>query len=195
MNQDELIQNLRRRAEDPRARTDYSDRSRPDLAPPAPAEAVLAAEEVFGFPLHPLHRRLLTDVGNGGFGPGDGLIGLPGGRLDEDGRSLVDLWCSLWTDAQTAGLPSPVVPLCDWGDAIWSCVDARSGHVLTLTESGLTDTGRQLDSWLADWVSGVDLFGTMFTLEQRTIINPFTKQTMTVESPAKAVGTPYEVRR
>jgi hypothetical protein len=34
---------------------------------------------------------LLTEVGNGGFGPGYGLVGLPGGISDVDGRSLVEL--------------------------------------------------------------------------------------------------------
>ena len=195
MNQDELIQALMRRAEDPQTRTDYSDRSCPDLAPPARVEVVLAAEAIFGFPLHPLHRRLLTEVGNGGFGPGDGLVGLPGGRLDDDGRSLVDLRHILWTDAQTAGLPSPVVALCNWGDAVWSCMDEQSGHVLTLDESGLTDTGQDIFAWLVAWVSGASLFGSMFTFKESTMINPFTKQMMTVRTPARAVGTPYEPLR
>jgi hypothetical protein len=149
------------------------------------------AESALGFSLHPLHRRLLTEVGNGGFGPGDGLIGLPGGRLDDDGRSLIDLRDVLWTNAETAGLPPHVLALCDWGDAIWSCVDEQNGHVLTLDESGLTDTGQDLHSWLAEWTTGASLFEKMFAFEESTIINPFTKQMMTVRTPARARGTPY----
>src|SRR5690242_1926418 len=80
MNDDKLIHAVRQRAEDRRTRTDYSDRSCPDLAPPAPAQALIDAEAALGFQLHPFHRRLLMEVGNGGFGPGDGLIGLSGGR-------------------------------------------------------------------------------------------------------------------
>lgn len=191
MNEDELICAVRRRAEDPRTRTDYADRGCPDLAPPALAQDVDIAESNLGFPLHPLHRRLLTEVGNGGFGPGDGLIGLPGGRLDGDGRSLVELRAVLWTNAVTAGLPPHVLALCDWGDAIWSCMDEQTGHVLTLDEGGLTDTGQNLHDWLAAWVTGTSLFSEMFTFKERMIINPFTKQPMTVRTPARALGEPY----
>lgn len=132
------------------------------------------------------------DIANGGFGPGDGLIGLPGGRLDDDGRSLIELRDVLWTDQETAGLPINVVALCDWGCAIWSCLDVLSGHVLTLDESGLTDTGQTIDSWLADWVAGVSLFEKMFSFTETTMVNPFTKQLIAVRTPASALGTPYK---
>jgi len=44
------------------------------LPPPATPEAVAAAEEVIGFPLPPLLRRLYVEVANGGFGPNEGTI-------------------------------------------------------------------------------------------------------------------------
>jgi hypothetical protein len=192
MDEDDLIRAVRQRAADRTVRTDYADRGCPELPPPASGKVVATSESALGFPLHRFHRRLLTEVGNGGFGPGDGLIGLPGGRLDDDGRSAIELRDALWTDSETAGLPETVIALCDWGDAIWSCVDSRSGHVLTLDESGLTDTGNSLQSWFAEWVSGVNLFGKMFEFEERTMTNPFTKQLMTVRTPARAIGTPYK---
>lgn len=44
---------------------------------PAAAEVVSAAEAELGFELHPLHRALLLEIGNGGLGPGaDGLFGV-----------------------------------------------------------------------------------------------------------------------
>lgn len=194
MNDDELIRAIRLRAQDPRTRTDYADRGCPELAPPAHPDVVANSESNLGFHLHPFHRRLLTEVGNGGFGPGDGLIGLPGGRRDDRGHSLIELRDVLWTDAKTAGLPPNVVALNDWGDAIWSCVDAQSGHVLTLDEGGLTDTGQTLHSWFDEWISGVSLFGKMFTFEERPIINPFTRQVNMVKGPAHALGIPYKNR-
>jgi len=51
----------------------------PELQLAATAEAVNAAEQAVGFPFPCLLRRLWTEVGNGGFGPGYGLLGLEGG--------------------------------------------------------------------------------------------------------------------
>ena len=65
--------------------------------------------------------------------------------------------------------PSQLLPLCDWGCAIWSCLDCRAegGHVITLAgEHGFFDSGRDLRSWLTAWLSGVDLWDEMF--EPRT---------------------------
>ncbi len=192
MSQDEIIHAVKQRAMDVTMRTDYADRDCPELALPATPYAITQAESVLGFPLHPLHRRLLTDVGNGGFGPGDGLIGLPGGRLDDDGRSLVELRHVLWSGPKRAGLPEKVLALCDWGDSIWSCIDEKTGAVLTLDESGLTETPWCLHTWLIEWVRGEKLFGKMFVFHERTITNPFTKQLMMVRTPAGAIGAPFK---
>jgi hypothetical protein len=192
MNDDDLIHSVRLRAENPMTRTDYAGRGCPELAPPASPQVVVEAEYALGFPLHPFYERLLTEVANGGFGPGDGLIGVPGGRLDDDGRSLVELRDILWSGPETAGLPACVIPLCDWGDAIWSCLDTRTGHVLTLDESGLTDTEQNLCSWFCDWILGISLFGKMFAFEERATINPFTRQLITMRTPKRALGIPYK---
>ncbi|WP_437674120.1 SMI1/KNR4 family protein [Sorangium sp. So ce131] len=192
MNQDELIHALQQRAKNPMLRTDYADRACPELAAPASPHVVAQTESVLGFPLHPLHKRLLTDVGNGGFGPGDGLIGLPGGRLDDDGQSIVELRHVLWSGPEKAGLPDNVVALCDWGDSIWSCIDEETGSVLTLDASGLTETPWSLHAWLVDWLNGQSLFGKMFVFQERMITNPFTKQLIVARAPASAIGVPYK---
>lgn len=189
--EDQLVLAVRNRAHDPSTRTDYASERRRDLPAPATLEVIHNAEDQLGFRLNALHRRLLAEVADGGFGPGDGIVGLGAGGFDAHGRSLIQLREVLWLDANTP-LPLGVVPLCDWGDAIWSCVDAKTGHVLTLDESGLTDTGQNLYSWLADWAAGINIFGKMFTFEEITVINPFTKQPMTVTTPSRALGTPYQ---
>jgi hypothetical protein len=106
------------------------------------------------FELHSssFHRRLLAEIGNCGFGPSDDLLGLPGGRPDADGRSVVELRHQLFADDEGSRVPSQVVPLCDWSGEVWSCVDEDTGNVLTLDESGLFDTGVSLEDWMKDWV-------------------------------------------
>jgi hypothetical protein len=193
MNEEQLISALRRRAEDHTKRTDYVDSGCPDLGTPATPD-VDRAQRAMGFVLHPLHRRLLEEVANGGFGPGDGLIGLPGGRLDDDGHSLPDVRDKLGLDAYTP-LPTPVVPLCEWGDGIWSCLDEETGAILTMDEHGPIDTGRLFWSWLEDWVLGVSIWEKMFVFEEKEFVNPLTKRSVMVRLPSRPIGTPYVARR
>jgi hypothetical protein len=188
-----LVRAILDRISNPATRTDYSDRGHQDIGPPATSAVIEASERAIGCALHPLHRRLLQEVGNGGFGPGDGLIGLPGGTLDGNGRSIIELREVLWLDADTP-LPLPVVPLCDWGCAIYSCIDCETGAILTISEDGLKDTGREFHAWLEDWVSGVDLWKRLVVLEDKVIVNPFTKRAQTVKVVAGTTGTPYLFR-
>lgn len=186
---DQLLMTVRERALNPATRTDHPSERHHEMPAPATSDEIRTAEAQLGFLLHPFHRRLFEEVADGGFGPGDGLVGVEGGR-DAHGRSLIELRDMLWLDERTP-LPAGMVPLCDWGDAIWSCLDTRTEHVLTLDESGLTDTGQSFQSWLADWVSGIMLFDKMFIFEERAIMNPFTKQLMTMRTPSRAVGIRY----
>lgn len=194
MDNDQLVAAIRKRADDTSKRTDCADRECPELGALASPEVVLEAQRAMGCILHPLHRRLFKEVANGGFGPGYGLIGLPGGTLDDEGRSLVELREILWIDSETP-MPPPVVPLCEWGCGIWSCLDGETGAVLTMDEYGLKDIGQSFQSWLEDWVSGVSLFSRMIVHEERTFINPFTKLPMKAQFSVGTVGTPYVPRR
>lgn len=56
--------------------------------PPATAEQVQATEQTLGFPLPPLLRACYLQVSNGGFGPGDGVMGVIGGFEDNRGNLL-----------------------------------------------------------------------------------------------------------
>lgn len=210
MNEDQLIAAIRQRASNPATRTDFADRGHGELGPPASANAIEAAERKMGCHLHQLHRRLFKEVGNGGFGPGDGLIGIPGGSLDVEQRSVIELRQVLFSDHETpqgsgnSGAPrrtgsllikgmrglarrfalatlSPVamwsvVPLCDWGCGIWSCVDCGTGTILSISEFGLRDLEQGLHSWFEDWTSGVNLWERMVVVDEFKIKHPRTGQ-------------------
>ncbi len=155
MTEDDLISALRHRVQDPGSRTDMAARFPVDIAVPASPEEIEATEASLALCLLDLHRRVLSEVGNGGFGPGDGLIGTPRGRLDEDGRSIVELRAAILGEPGTP-LP-PLIPLCDWGCGSWSCVDVDSGAVVTVDEFGIFDTGLSLAAWLQSWIDGASL--------------------------------------
>lgn len=193
MNEQAIICAARIRAQDPATRTDWAERERVELAAPATLEQIVQAEAALGCRFHEFHRKLLQEVGNGGFGPGDGLIGIPGGRTDDEGRSILELRQALFGNQIGNTVPRWVVPLCDWGDGAWSCLDESTGNVLMLDEHGLTDTSISLQSWMNDWVSGVDLAEKLFAFEERVGINPFTREPMTVRLRGRPVGRPYRV--
>ena len=71
-----------------------------------------------------------------------------------------------------------------------SCIDSETGAVLTMSEHGLKDTGKEFHAWLEDWISGVDLWKRLVVLEDKVIVNPFTKQAQTVKVVAGTTGTP-----
>jgi len=160
MNEGQLIAAIRQRASNPATRTDFAARRHRELGPPASADAIEAAGREMGCHFHQLHGRLFKEVGNGGFGPGDGLIGIPGGSLDVSERSAIELRRGLFSDYEKLPMPS-VVPLCDWGCGIWSCVDCETGAILSMSEFGLRDLEQGLHSWFEDWISGVNLWERM----------------------------------
>lgn len=194
MNEDQLIRAIRERAARPELRNDFADRFGPEVSPPAAAAAVDAAERAIGYALHPFHRRLLTEVGNGGFGPGAGLVGLPGGTLDIDGRSLVELSRILGLELGTSS-PVPAVVLCDWGCGVRGCIDCETGAVLTIAEDGLKDSGQTICAWFEDWVSGVELWRRVFAMRQQLVQDPSTKQPRWEEFASGTLGIPYVRRR
>jgi hypothetical protein len=194
MNEDQLIEAIRERAARPELRNDFAHLFGAEVSPPTTTAAVDEAERAIGYALHPFHRRLLTEVGNGGFGPGYGLVGLPGGISDVDGRSLVELSRMLLLEL-SASPPFPVSFLCDWGCGVWGCLDCETGAVLTIAEDGLKDSGQTICAWFEDWVSGAALWQSVFAMRQRLVQDPSTKQPQWDEVASGTLGVPYVRRR
>ncbi|MFE9404100.1 SMI1/KNR4 family protein [Streptomyces sp. NPDC006530] len=138
------------------------------LQPPVSASELAEAERELGFRLHPLLAALYRGVGNGGFGPSASVLPLSGGPHANGEASVVqgylerippkgtDTWWS-W--------PEGVVPVLDWGCAMFACVDCRSddGTVLLFEPNAISgqdvssgwfiDAG-SLAEWLETWLDG-----------------------------------------
>jgi hypothetical protein len=148
----------------------YLKARRDGLAEPLPplvtatAGAVASAEERIGFALPPLLRRLYLEVGNGGFGPGYGLLGLPDGHGGDQETSLGlyrqahDNPSSFWSF-----LAPGLLPVCSWGCAIYSLVDCSQpdGPMWGWDPNpgppggeALYPERRTLAEWLGRWLDG-----------------------------------------
>lgn len=165
----EVLDLLRHRAENERTRT--------DLAPlqPLPGQAtepeIAAAEGLLGFEVPLPLRAVYLSVANGGFGPGYGLVGIGGGirgfargkirgRCEETYASLRSRTEYDW--------PEGLLPVCDWGCGIYSCVDCSStdGGILRFYSDAIGDglptpfttEANDFRGWLVDWLDGVNLW-------------------------------------
>lgn len=119
------------------------------LPPPIPArpDAVEEAQVVMGHPLPGLLRRLYLEIGNGGFGPGYGILGV---------RTALDLYRA-W------GATDGLLPICSWGCGIYSLVDCadRQAPMWGLDPNpapeGISPLFREpmtLRQWLQRWIEG-----------------------------------------
>jgi len=138
---------------------------------PLPLQAstgeLAAAESRLGFPVPRVVQRLYTDVANGGFGPGYGLVGIGGGRAGfrRGARTWFceDEYTSLRSDPQIQW-PPRLLPVCDWGCGIYSCVDATHADapMLRMDSDALYDApplaitpmNCTFSEWLQAWVNG-----------------------------------------
>jgi hypothetical protein len=127
-----------------------------DAPPPARADELAEAERQLGFPLPSLLRRMYTEVANGAWGPEYGANGLIGGaRVDLD-SGLVQWYRDMHDpgpdpeDPTWPGWPHGLIAVCNWGCAIWSCVDCHSpeGRVIRFDPNSYGPGG---ESWTGAW--------------------------------------------
>jgi hypothetical protein len=191
---DLLIAKLRRRVSDPRTSTDQAHRFPQVAAAPLDEESIFEAERVLGLRLPPLLREIYRRVSAGSFGPGYGLLRLLPDPMSSRAESAIGLYttfCSTDPEDPVWSWPVQLLPFCDWGCAIRSCIDCSTadGAVVTFApnERGPSEpmsrafavTHPSLHAWFSDWIGGVKIWELMFERDPsraRTIMNPFTKQ-------------------
>jgi hypothetical protein len=141
-----------------------------EIAAPASMQELADAESSLGFTIPALLNAIYREVGNGGFGPGYGLLGLKGGATNEHGHdavALFDLYSQPAPNDPSWRWPDGLLPICGWGCAIYSCVDckAESNPIIIFDPNQhpedwdrcFINTGRNLVSWFDAWADGVDL--------------------------------------
>ena len=158
---------------------------------------ILGVERQLGFSIPSLLRDTYLQCGNGGWGPGRGLLPLIGTTESSDCESASGLYEKFTSPDRTDPAwiwPRYLLPFCDWGCAIRSCVacDLPLNPIFTFDPGALEDgervdkavapVGLTLQEWFEAWLSGVDLWSQMYEPDPgraTVIINPFTKEPMT----------------
>jgi hypothetical protein len=178
---DVLLAKVARRALDESTRVDMSGTLIPKLASTLNTADAEASETALGFSVPVLLKSLYEKVGNGGFGPGYGLIGLKGGAPDDQGKDAIELhelYSSRDPEDSSWAWPEGLLPICHWGCAIYSCVDCKDADYSIVTfDPNLHDqswaqcfirTNRNLESWLDAWAGGTKLWDEMYGAQQET---------------------------
>jgi hypothetical protein len=83
---------------------------KPAVHAPLTAQALKKAEKKLGFKVPPTLARLYMELGDGGFGPSLGLLGIDGGHTDDGGMNAVGGY-NAFRRPLKKGKPSP------WPDA------------------------------------------------------------------------------
>jgi hypothetical protein len=109
------------------------------LFPVASPSVVAKAEADMGFDLPPLLKGIYTEVSNGIAGFSYDIIGLEGGCASDSG-TLVEAYIGFKTGGEydTGPWKAGLLPFCNWGCAIYSCVDCTDSSypVFTYEDSG-----------------------------------------------------------
>ena len=168
MRSSDIIDAVARRACDERTRTDQVHVYLPKIRPTLTPSQVDAYESDLGVKFPPTLRRIYTEVGDGGFGPGYGFLpmSLP---VESPNDSIVQLYTTFSRSDPsdpTWAWPPGLIPITDWGCAIRTCVRSSDSTIVVsdpnLHESDWSDTfldqNCTLDEWLQRWCEGVNLW-------------------------------------
>ncbi len=137
------------------------------------------AEKSLGFTLPDLLKACYLKVGNGGFGPGYGLIGVRDGYKSDLG-TLVETLNAIKEGAEFDGdeWPQGLLPFCEWGSNIFSCVDCQDAQYPIYTSEYCVPRpqGHSLETFFELWIAGKSILDYKPSyVESIDIINPFTK--------------------
>ncbi len=153
------------------------------LFPIASNSDVAKAEAKLGFALPNLLKRLYLEISNGIAGFSCDIMGLDGGCASDAG-SLVDSYLCFKTggESETRSWRTGLLPFCNWGCAIYSCVDCTdAAHpIFTYEDSGVWTERYSLSEFFEMWLKGKVLFSQEnVEVVTKEIVNPFTRKKTT----------------
>jgi hypothetical protein len=159
----------------------------PRILYPVASKTVLAKTEAdLGFRLPLLLGRLYTEVSNGIAGFSSDFMGLEGGCSSDSG-TLVEAYAAFRTgdDYVTGPWKPGMLPFCNWGCAIYSCVDCTepSCPIFTYENSGVWAERYTLAGFFKMWLEGKVAFSEEnVEIVTREAKNPLTGEKITISA-------------
>jgi SMI1 / KNR4 family (SUKH-1) len=171
----DLIASVKSRALDPKTRTDQTDVYLPHVGEVLSEGVISATERELGLQLPQTLRKLYTEIGDGGFGPGYGFLRMSSPSRPHD-DTVVDLYQSFHgpdPSDSTWKWPEGLLLISDWGCAIRTGVICGTNRIVVfdpnLHDSDWADTfldqDCSLEEWLQSWCDGVDLWKEIYGSE------------------------------
>ena len=179
----DLISAIRRKLAESPGKPSQSGPPQAALYPAVSGHELTMEESRLGFNLPPLLRQLYMQIGNGGFGPGGGLLSLRqiSPKIDQ---TVATLYHQLRASRTKRGgrWQEGLVPFAEWGDFILSCVDLSSvernddppvirfepnmseaatyGYLKgePFRGAGLIPEKDRLSNWFKDWIENREMF-------------------------------------
>ncbi len=167
----EIVERLRARVANLSKATDTADVVPAQVYAPPSTEAVAAVERRLGVELPAPLRAVYQHVGDGGFGPAYGLLGLVDGAKNEDGLNAVGVYESFIEpdpDDPHWQWPTGLLPVVHLGCAMFFCVrcDTPDGDVVWFEPNAhvegmpwddtLFPLSMSILALLEQWLDGVD---------------------------------------
>ncbi len=189
MRQADLIDILRARvAERPTDSTRATEASLPASLSEPEFEEILSTLPMTA---SALFQTLYTQVADGGFGPGSGLLSFSAVAAEAGDMTLPTLYRNFSHENEW---PKTLLPVVDWGCGIWTCIEfdedrERGGRLFTLCHEGLFRTQYTLQSWLEAWLQGVSIWHSMLEFEDRLVVNPHGHKAVSMPSIRAVKGS------
>jgi hypothetical protein len=145
---------------------------------------IARAEAALGFAIPQLLRACYLEIGNGGFGPGLGVMGVEGGHQSDYG-DIIRTYQQIERGMPTLGKTwqPGLLPFCGWGCATLSCVQCGpTDQITTFKEGRVWRQHYSLADFFELWMKGIDIltYDSAVELSDLTVTNPFTKQPKTI---------------
>jgi hypothetical protein len=149
----------------------------PRAYPPIESDRLAEVERHHGFRLPAVLRTIYTNLGNGGWAIGPGIMGIDcrcnprragADELRDDSDDAIAMMQVLGRRALKDGTTKRVMPFCDWGCNQWSCVDLddpnhpvwfydgnQSSHDEDVDEDAFwTLEAGSIEDWFRRWLRG-----------------------------------------
>lgn len=170
-----LFEKIKNKALNPKTQIDMGEFSKNTIPSKVSLEQLENVEQKLGFQLPEILKQCYTEIGNGHFGPGYGLLPLFPQKKNYNGTDEENILAfnEEFTKCEFDFWTPSCIPLVHWGCGIYSFMDlAQPEKNIVIFDgnnfeedipgSGIFETKRNLQSFLEAWTQDIIIWDEMF---------------------------------